>query len=202
MEIVGLEDEFGFVYKWVLNQNYVFDCFIFNESVFELGEFVGIGYVVCDIIQLFNVIEGEDVVLNFYGFLYGIIFGMIFVVLFFERVGYMVLDGNVNVLEWYDGVEFLWFKDVDSVLLDFFECCIDVGFEFCLFVVWNEIVIKFNDWFYKVFDDFYMVFIFFGSIFVLDLLNFKVGFWILFYGFDSYLFLIKVFDELFKLVGK
>jgi pimeloyl-ACP methyl ester carboxylesterase len=202
MEIVGPEDEPGLAYKWASNQNYVSDCLTSNESAPELGELVGTGYVARDIIQLLNAIEGKDAALNFYGLSYGTILGTTFAALFPERVGHMVLDGNVNVPEWYDGVELSWFKDADSALLDLFERCIDAGPELCPLAARNETATKLNDRFYKVLDDLYTAPIPLGSTFVLDPSNLKAGLRISLYGPDSYLPLTKVFDELFKPVGK
>lgn len=202
VDVNDAEDEAGLAYKWAQAQNYASDCLLSQESAPELGEVVGTGYVARDLIQMVNAADGEGAPLNFYGLSYGSIIGPTFAALFPDRVGRIVLDGIVNIPEYYHGFNRAWFKDADNALLNLFERCVAAGPSLCPLASRNDTAAQLNNHFYKTLDDLRTDPIPLGSTFVLDPSSLKLGLRIALYGPANYLPLTVLFDELFQPADK
>ncbi|KIV83824.1 hypothetical protein PV11_05815 [Exophiala sideris] len=106
-----------------------------------IGELVGTAFVARDMARIVDAL-GEDGLLRYWGFSYGTALGATFSAMFPEKVDKVVLDGNVNVQEYYSG----WYGpdltiekrliltdfhretqalvDLDGVVQGFFDGCI------------------------------------------------------------------------------
>ncbi|KAL6240311.1 hypothetical protein RBB50_012778 [Rhinocladiella similis] len=89
----------------------------------DIGRLLGTAFVVRDMVQIIDALN-EDRLLRYYGFSWGTLLGATFAAMFPERVDKMVLDGNVNVHEYYSGWEIQSVIDMDDTYDAIFSGCI------------------------------------------------------------------------------
>ncbi|TGJ62570.1 hypothetical protein EYR41_011761 [Orbilia oligospora] len=91
-------------------------------------------------------ISDEDVLVNFYGISYGTVLGQTFASLYPQHVGRFVLDGVVDINDYYTGN--LGLTRFDEALSTFFTSCFNAGPEECSFYTGqtqNDIRDRFNN---------------------------------------------------------
>jgi pimeloyl-ACP methyl ester carboxylesterase len=80
-----------------------------------------------------NADGSEEAKLWFYGASYGTLLGQTLAVLFPERIGRMILDGNVDGVQHYSGVPSDEVDAGDAVFHDFFTSCYEAGPRLCAY---------------------------------------------------------------------
>ncbi|KIW72681.1 hypothetical protein PV04_00859 [Phialophora macrospora] len=88
----------------------------------DIGGLVGTAFVARDMARIVDAL-GEDGLLRYWGFSYGTLLGATFAAMFPEKVGKMVIDGNVNVHEYYSGWDVSTLVSLDDVVAGFFSSC-------------------------------------------------------------------------------
>lgn len=197
-DVGGPEDESLLARSWASMKSYATDCLTSDESAPDIAEVIGTGYVARDLMLMVDSIVGNGCLLNFWGLSYGTVLGTTVSALFPDRIGRVVLDGNVNIPEYYHGFELEWFRDADAAVFDFFERCTDAGPELCQLAGRNESARILNGRFYEALDALRTAPIPMGTTFVLDQTALKTGLRIALYGTESFPQLAATFDELFK----
>ncbi|KAK5274220.1 hypothetical protein LTR96_000820 [Exophiala xenobiotica] len=89
----------------------------------ELGGLLGTAFVVRDMVRIIDAL-GEDGLLRYYGVSWGTLLGATFAAMFPERVDKVVLDGNINVHEYYAGWEIESSINMDDTYAAVFSGCI------------------------------------------------------------------------------
>ncbi|KAF4552792.1 Hypothetical protein D9617_9g025830 [Elsinoe fawcettii] len=93
-----------------------------QQRMAQEGELVGTAYVARDIANIAEAIE-EDGLIRYWGFSYGTLLGTTLAAMFPDRIEKMVLDGNVNAPEYYNGVMIDAGYSTDAVAAGFFAGC-------------------------------------------------------------------------------
>ncbi|KPI45623.1 uncharacterized protein AB675_900 [Cyphellophora attinorum] len=93
-------------------------------SYARTGTFYGTVAVVRDMVRILDAIGGDGL-LRFHGASYGTVLGWTFAQMFPERVERMLLNGNVNNVEWWNGYEVARGKDTDKVFQNLLQGCVD-----------------------------------------------------------------------------
>lgn len=93
----------------------------------------------------------EDAQVWYYGASYGTVLGSTFAALFPNRVGRLILDGVVDVQDYYEGKWESNLEDADAAVESFFKYCYEGGEEACVF--WEDSPEAIKDRFYAVIDD-------------------------------------------------
>ncbi|KAF2793345.1 hypothetical protein K505DRAFT_244588, partial [Melanomma pulvis-pyrius CBS 109.77] len=75
----------------------------------------------------------EKATLNYYGISYGSVLGTTFATLFPDRVGRMIIDGVVDVEDYYHGSWTANLRQADDAVRSFFQFCFDAGSECAFF---------------------------------------------------------------------
>ncbi|KAM7200720.1 TAP-like domain containing protein [Naviculisporaceae sp. PSN 640] len=88
------------VESWAHRQAYANLCWNANKDK-RVGELIGTTFVARDMINIVDAL-GEDGMLRYWGFSYGSILGATVAAMFPDRVHRIILDGVVNVFEYYD----------------------------------------------------------------------------------------------------
>lgn len=86
------------------------------------GEILGTTFVARDIKALFESL-GEDGLIRYLGYSYGTLLGSTVAAMFPDKIDRLVLDGNVNPVEWWRGLRADRPEDSDKALDKFFEFC-------------------------------------------------------------------------------
>ncbi|KAI0827447.1 TAP-like protein-domain-containing protein [Trametes gibbosa] len=73
-------------------------------------KYMGTTNVARDIAYITSLLEGEDALINFYGFSYGTILGQYLVNMFPDRVGRVVIDGVADAMSWVASPSYTWEK--------------------------------------------------------------------------------------------
>jgi len=106
-----------------------------HERSGEALKHVGTATVVRDLVRLYDVLEGEGKPVNFWGFSYGTAVGSYLVNMFPDRVGKVIIDGNVNPDIWANTHAHTWTKidyaDTEKDLNNFYTACAEAGPERC-----------------------------------------------------------------------
>ncbi|KZS94306.1 alpha/beta-hydrolase [Sistotremastrum niveocremeum HHB9708] len=96
---------------------------------------VGTATVVRDLERISSVLEGPEEPVNFWGFSYGTAVGSYFVNMFPDRVGRVVIDGNIDPVIWATVPSSDWYKydlvDSEKDLQNFYAACSKAGPEGC-----------------------------------------------------------------------
>ena len=77
--------------------------------------------------------NSDDGKLWYFGISYGTVIGHTFASLFPEKVGRMVLAGNIDSMAWYAGADPESASDTDKAVMSFFTSCFDAGPANCAF---------------------------------------------------------------------
>lgn len=93
----------------------------------------------------------DDSKLWYYGVSYGTVLGSTFAALYPNRIGRMILDGVVDVEDYYQGKWAANLPDADAAVSSFFKYCYEGGKEKCEF--WDESPEAIEARFHAVFDD-------------------------------------------------
>ncbi|GJJ11156.1 hypothetical protein Clacol_005387 [Clathrus columnatus] len=105
------------------------------EKSGEALRHVGTATVVRDIEFINNIIQGENNLINFWGFSYGTIIGSYLVNMFPDKVGRVVIDGVVDPELWANSRPSEWYKedyvDTDKAFDNFLEACQTAGSTRC-----------------------------------------------------------------------
>ncbi|KAG8624462.1 hypothetical protein KVT40_007529 [Elsinoe batatas] len=88
----------------------------------DTGDFVGTTFVARDMLRVLSA-SGGDGFLRYIGYSYGTVLGATFAAMFPERVERMMLDGVVNVHQYYRSTSVERFVDTDKALGDFCYHC-------------------------------------------------------------------------------
>ncbi|KIW48049.1 uncharacterized protein PV06_00678 [Exophiala oligosperma] len=89
----------------------------------DVGRLLGTAFVVRDMVQIIDALN-EDGLLRYYGYSWGTLLGATFAAMYPERVDKMVLDGNVNVHEYYSGWEIQSPINMDDTYDAIFSGCV------------------------------------------------------------------------------
>ncbi|KAH9848513.1 Alpha/Beta hydrolase protein [Lenzites betulinus] len=81
---------------------------ICGKNMGDQLKYMGTTNVVRDIDYITTLLEGEDALINFYGFSYGTIIGQYLVNMFPERVGRVVIDGVADAMSWVGSPSYTW----------------------------------------------------------------------------------------------
>lgn len=180
-DLGGPEDRTLLARMWASVENFVNDCVVTEENAPEMGELIGTGYVARDLIQMLDALEGEDALLNYWGLSYGTVLGSTVAAMFPDRMGRVMLDGNVNIPQWYNDWDTVWWSDADNAVRDFFERCVNAG-DLCPLAPLNKSVENLNDAIYTLMNDLRDAPLPLGGTTVLDASAFKMALRITLYG--------------------
>lgn len=97
-------------------------CF---TKVGENGTLIGTAFVARDMFEIVDAL-GEDGLLRFYGWSYGTALGSYAAAMFPERIGAIVLDGNLNPHNYQAGHYLNFADDIDEGFEGFLQTCFDV----------------------------------------------------------------------------
>ncbi len=137
-EVAGLEDKARLVRMWASMGNFASNCLTTDENAAKIGELIGTGYVSRDLMRLKDALDGPDALLNYWGISYDTVLGATVAAMYPDKMGRMLLDGNANIPQWYNGYDTLWFQDADKAVWDFFDRCVKSGPERCVLAGRNE----------------------------------------------------------------
>ncbi|KAF2486401.1 proteinase [Neohortaea acidophila] len=87
------------------------------------GDLIGTAFTARDFMQVVEALD-EDGLIYYHGFSYGTVLGMTIAALFPDKIGGMVLDGNVNVYQYYRNSYVGQYLDTDKVFSLFCSTCI------------------------------------------------------------------------------
>ncbi|KAG4429834.1 hypothetical protein IFR05_014685 [Cadophora sp. M221] len=102
-----------------------------ESSMAEITKFAGTTSVARDMLAISEALGLEKV--RYWGQSYGTVLGGTFAAMFPDRVERMVVDGNVNLDEWYNGTSIHFTDSTDGVMLAFFDFCHRAGPSRCAF---------------------------------------------------------------------
>ncbi|PNS15661.1 Pre-mRNA-splicing factor cwf24 [Sphaceloma murrayae] len=94
-----------------------------RKAMGSTGDLYGTSFVAHDMLQIAEAL-GEGGKLNYWGFSYGTVLGATFAAMFPDKVGKMILDGNVNVFEYYNGIPEEAGTSTDASLAGFYSSCV------------------------------------------------------------------------------
>lgn len=110
------------------------DAGVFADACYknnaDTGRFYGTPYVARDIVKIADAL-GQGSKINYWGVSYGTILGQVLAAMFPERVGRMLLDGNLLADEHFAGTWKSSTKDTEKAILHFFSNCIAAGPQSC-----------------------------------------------------------------------
>ncbi|KAK6365532.1 hypothetical protein LTS17_011251 [Exophiala oligosperma] len=92
------------------------------ETNAEIGGLLGTAFVARDMERIVDAL-GEDGLLRYWGFSYGTALGATFSLMFPEKVDKVILDGNVNVEEYWSGDNKQSMESLDGVVQGFYDGC-------------------------------------------------------------------------------
>lgn len=118
----------------------------------EAGELMGTAFVARDINALFEALH-EDGLIRYWGSSYGTLLGTTLAAMFPEKIDRMVVDGNINPIDYYHGLGDESVDDADEALLHFFETCVGAGPEYCPLSKRGPSAQQLRDDFYDFMDD-------------------------------------------------
>ncbi|KIY61220.1 alpha/beta-hydrolase [Cylindrobasidium torrendii FP15055 ss-10] len=93
--------------------------------------YVSTDNVARDMLSIVEAMGGKK--LQYYGISYGTVLGSVFASLFPDKIERMVLDGVVNVENYFKGIWTPLLETADEALADFAKDCFDAGSEVCAF---------------------------------------------------------------------
>ncbi|KAH7381017.1 TAP-like protein-domain-containing protein [Cadophora sp. MPI-SDFR-AT-0126] len=102
-----------------------------ERNMGELTKYAGTTSVARDMLAISEGLGLEKI--RYWGQSYGTVLGGTFAATFPDKVERMVLDGNVNLDEWYNGTSIHFTDSTDSVMLAFFDFCYAAGPAKCAF---------------------------------------------------------------------
>lgn len=106
------------------------------ESDLGVGSFVSTASVARDMLEVMTKVGEEK--LKYWGFSYGTYLGATFAAMFPDKVGRMVNDGNVDVVEYSAGRGIHFIQDADTIMAAFYHFCHAAGQELCAFHLDSE----------------------------------------------------------------
>ncbi|KAE8441236.1 hypothetical protein EG329_005600 [Mollisiaceae sp. DMI_Dod_QoI] len=101
------------------------------NNIGEAGRFVNTPNVARDMLHMVEKLGEEK--LQYWGFSYGTFLGTTFAALFPDKVGRLVLDGNVDAREFSEGAGTHFLVDTDAVMGAFYTYCHRAGSSLCAF---------------------------------------------------------------------
>ncbi|KAK6225483.1 hypothetical protein QIS74_01530 [Colletotrichum tabaci] len=194
----GPEDRTALARMWASAGNVANDCLNSKEQTSGMGELIGTGYLARDLMRLNDALEGPDSLLNYWGISYGTILGATVAAMFPDRMGRVMLDGNVNVPQWYNGYDTIWWSDVDNAVFDYFDRCVKAGPGLCPLAARNESADVLTEDLYRLMDELRRLPIPLGGATVLDASAFKLVFRAVLYGNTLWPTFATILSELFK----
>ena len=93
-----------------------------EQNAQDNGELIGTGFVARDMMRIVDALD-EDGLLRYWGASYGTVLGATVAAMYPERMDKLVLDGVVNLYDYYSGLGLEQIKDSDAVLDGFFKGC-------------------------------------------------------------------------------
>lgn len=201
-DIAGPEDPPRLAHLWASVENLANNCRNSEENAPEMGELVGTGYTARDLMQLKDALDGPDALLNYWGISYGTVLGVTVAALFPDKMGRVMLDGNVNIPQWFNGYDTVWWSDSDKALFDYFDRCVRAGPELCRLAARNESAAALNDKMYELMDELRLSPIPLGGATILDTSALKLALRLILYGNSMWPAFAVVLDELFKPVDQ
>ncbi|KAI0133018.1 Alpha/Beta hydrolase protein [Xylariales sp. AK1849] len=109
------------IYAWT--QNYVKAC---RDTMGDHGKYINTPQTAADMNSILDAVGQDDMV--YWGFSYGTLLGQTYAGLFPNRSKRVIIDGVVNMFDWYDNpfdAESL--ADTENVLHGFFDECVKAG---------------------------------------------------------------------------
>lgn len=90
----------------------------------KTGTLIGTAFVARDVMKIVDALD-DGGLLNYYGWSYGTALGSYIAAMFPDRVGHMVLDGNVNPHDYQSGTYADLADDVDAAFHGFLQTCFE-----------------------------------------------------------------------------
>lgn len=106
--------------QFPLNQEFAKEC---QDAMEETGSLVGTAFVARDMLEIVKALD-EDGLLNYWGTSYGTYLGTTFAAMFPDKVGRILLDGNINPHDWRSGLQLTNLLDTDKAFRGFLTECI------------------------------------------------------------------------------
>ncbi|KAH7161232.1 TAP-like protein-domain-containing protein [Dactylonectria macrodidyma] len=128
---------------------------IFSQTCYhaqnKTGQLIGTAFVARDMMQIVDALE-EDGMLRYWGVSYGTVLGATAAALFPERMDKVILDGVVNIFEYYSNTEVELYTDTDKAFSSFCEACI-ANPDQCVLATGNITASELEASVYAFFDD-------------------------------------------------
>lgn len=99
----------------------------------ETATLIGTAFVARDVIKIVDALD-DGALLNYYGWSYGTALGSYIAAMFPDRIGHMVLDGNVNPHQYQSGTYADLADDVDAAFDGFLQTCFEARQDCSLYV--------------------------------------------------------------------
>ncbi|KAI9930634.1 hypothetical protein MW887_011389 [Aspergillus wentii] len=94
-----------------------------NSSLGEKGALMSTAFAARDLMRIAEAVD-EDGLLRYWGFSYGTTLGATVAAMFPDKMDKVILDGNMNVHEYFTGFDKQVWADVDMVFSSFFDQCL------------------------------------------------------------------------------
>ena len=92
------------------------------EQASDVGQLIGTAFVARDVMKIVDALDDGNL-LHFFGWSYGSALGSYIAAMFPDRIGRMVLDGNVNPTEYQTGTYLNAANDIDEAFDGFLRTC-------------------------------------------------------------------------------
>ncbi|GME23738.1 Nedd8-like protein [Neofusicoccum parvum] len=134
---------------WALTEVLADSC---QENNKEIGEVIGTAFVARDMMRIVDAL-GEDGLLRYIGYSYGSVLGATVASMFPDRMDRVILDGVVNLHEYYRGYEVEMFTDTDKTFAGFLSTCVTAGPEHCALARSNHTAASLEKAVYSLMDN-------------------------------------------------
>ncbi|KAL1616078.1 hypothetical protein SLS56_011559 [Neofusicoccum ribis] len=134
---------------WALTEVLADNC---QENNKEIGEVIGTAFVARDMMRIVDAL-GEDGLLRYIGYSYGSVLGATVASMFPDRMDRVILDGVVNLHEYYRGYEVEMFTDTDKTFAGFLSACVTAGPEHCALARSNHTAASLEKAVYSLMDN-------------------------------------------------
>ncbi|KAL1640654.1 hypothetical protein SLS58_006668 [Diplodia intermedia] len=123
--IAGNSSDVALGELWAIAQSYGDTCQN-NPNATSIGGVIGTAYTARDLISVVDAL-GEDGLLRFWGFSYGSALGATVAAIFPERVDRVVIDGVLNIHQYWKYHDVEMWESTDRTFSAFLEACFKVG---------------------------------------------------------------------------
>ncbi|KAF4436456.1 hypothetical protein F53441_13246 [Fusarium austroafricanum] len=113
--------------QWDLTKSNANKCF---KTQNKTGRFIGTPFVARDMISIVDAL-GQGPKLNYWGVSYGTILGQVTASMFPERIGRMMIDSNLDAIDYASTTWMTSMRDVERALAHLLDECVKSGKELC-----------------------------------------------------------------------